>query len=289
MTQLTSTTYDSPVGTLTLVASEEGLRAVIWPDGRLDRVGLAGETLTPGDAPVLDATARQLDEYFAGTRTAFDLTLDLQGTPFQLAAWQALAAIPYGETRTYGQQADRIGRPTAVRAIGAANGRNPVSIVLPCHRVIGSNGSLTGFGGGLAVKERLLALERDQLSFCLLNERDDRFSPPGFRTDCHMHVRGQAEALASGSFMPGRALRRRNKLPRRKLRRRLGPGGTAAPERESLALLPSGPDAVRTLSVRGTRPVNTSCADPIPMKPSLGRRSVPLERISGSGNRCLPT
>ncbi len=137
MTHLISTTYDSPVGTLTLVASDEGLRAVIWPDGRLDRVGLAGEALTPGDTPVLDATAGQLDEYFAGTRTAFDLPLDLQGTPFQLAAWQALAAIPYGETRTYGEQADRIGRPTAVRAIGAANGRNPVSIVLPCHRVIG--------------------------------------------------------------------------------------------------------------------------------------------------------
>ena len=137
MTHLISTTYESPVGTLTLVAGDEGLRAVIWPDGRLDRVGLAGETLTPGDAPVLDATAGQLDEYFAGTRTAFDLPLDLHGTPFQLAAWQALAGIPYGETRTYGEQADRIGRPTAVRAIGAANGRNPVSIVLPCHRVIG--------------------------------------------------------------------------------------------------------------------------------------------------------
>src|SRR3954454_10936071 len=98
MTQLTSTTYDSPVGPLTLVASDEGLRAVIWPDGRLDRVGLAGETLTPGDAPVLDETAGQLDEYFAGKRTSFDLPLDLQGTPFQLAAWQALAAIPYAET-----------------------------------------------------------------------------------------------------------------------------------------------------------------------------------------------
>ena len=104
MTHLISTTYDSPVGTLTLVASDEGLRAVIWPDGRLDRVGLAGETLTPGDTPVLDATAGQLDEYFAGTRTEFDLPLDLQGTPFQLAAWQALAAIPYGETRTYGSR-----------------------------------------------------------------------------------------------------------------------------------------------------------------------------------------
>ena len=161
MTHLISTSYESPVGTLTLVAGDEGLRAVIWPDGRLDRVGLAGETLTPGDAPVLDATAAQLDEYFAGTRTTFDLPLDLHGTPFQLAAWQALAGIPYGETRTYGEQADRIGRPTAVRAIGAANGRNPVSIVLPCHRVIGSNGSLVGFGGGLEVKAALLELERE--------------------------------------------------------------------------------------------------------------------------------
>ena len=111
MTQLASTSYESPVGTLTLVAGDGGLRAVIWPDGRLDRVGLAGGELTPGDAPVLDATAAQLDEYFAGTRTTFDLPLDLHGTPFQLAAWQALAGIPYGETRTYGEQADRIGRP----------------------------------------------------------------------------------------------------------------------------------------------------------------------------------
>jgi len=164
MTQLTSTSNESPVGTLTLVAGDGGLRAVIWPDGRLDRVGLAGGELTPGDAPVLDATAAQLDEYFAGTRTTFDLPLDLHGTPFQLAAWQALAGIPYGETRTYGEQADRIGRPSAVRAIGAANGRNPVSIVLPCHRVIGSNGSLVGFGGGLEVKAALLELERETLA-----------------------------------------------------------------------------------------------------------------------------
>jgi methylated-DNA-[protein]-cysteine S-methyltransferase len=160
MTHLISSTYESPVGMLKLVAGEEGLRAVIWPDGRLDRVGLAGETLTPGDAPVLDATARELDEYFAGTRTTFDVPLDLHGTSFQLGAWRALAEIPYGETRTYGQQASRIGRPAAVRAIGAANGRNPVSIVLPCHRVIGSNGSLVGFGGGLEVKAALLTLER---------------------------------------------------------------------------------------------------------------------------------
>ena len=162
MTELISTTYDSPVGVLTLVGGDSGLRAVIWPDGRLDRVGLAGAVLTPGVSPVLGTTADQLDEYFAGTRTSFDIPLDLHGTPFQLAAWQALAGIPYGETRTYGEQADAIGRPTAVRAIGAANGRNPVSIVLPCHRVIGSNGSLTGFGGGLEVKATLLELERER-------------------------------------------------------------------------------------------------------------------------------
>jgi len=159
MTQLTSRTYESPVGILTLVAGERGLRAVIWPHGRLDRVGMAGKTLTPGEAPVLDLTAGQLAEYFAGARTTFDVPLDLHGTPFQLAAWRALAEIPYGETRTYAEQADRIGRPAAVRAIGAANGRNPVSIVLPCHRVIGSDGSLTGFGGGLDVKASLLELE----------------------------------------------------------------------------------------------------------------------------------
>ena len=160
MTRLVSTTYESPVGALTLVAGEDGLRAVIWPHGRLDRVGLAGETLTAGAAPVLDATAAQLDQYFAGVRATFDIPLDLHGTPFQLAAWRALAEIPYGETRTYAEQANRIGRPAAGRAVGAANGRNPLSIVLPCHRVIGSNGSLTGFGGGLEAKATLLAHER---------------------------------------------------------------------------------------------------------------------------------
>jgi methylated-DNA-[protein]-cysteine S-methyltransferase len=164
MTYLISTTYESPVGMLKLVAGDGGLRAVIWPGGRLDRVGLTAEIITTGHAPVLDAAAGQLDEYFAGTRTTFEIPLDLQGTSFQLAAWRALAAIPYGETRTYGQQADRIGRPAAVRAIGAANGRNPVSIVLPCHRVVGSNGSLVGFGGGLEVKAALLDLERETLA-----------------------------------------------------------------------------------------------------------------------------
>lgn len=160
MTPLTSTTYDSPVGTLTLVGGPVGLRAVLWSDDRAARAGLRRTALVPGAAPALAATARQLDEYFAGTRTTFDLPLDLQGTPFQLAAWRALAAIPYGETRTYAQQAAAIGTPAAVRAVGAANGRNPLSIVLPCHRVVGSDGGLRGFGGGLEAKEWLLRFER---------------------------------------------------------------------------------------------------------------------------------
>ena len=160
MTPLPSITYDSPVGALTLVAGDGGLRAVVWPGVMLDRVGLAGATLTLGNAPVLRAAAGQLDEYFAGTRTTFDLPLDLHGTAFQLAAWRALADIPYGETRTYAEQAARVGRPAAVRAVGAANGRNPLSIVLPCHRVVGSGGALRGFAGGLGVKAALLELEQ---------------------------------------------------------------------------------------------------------------------------------
>ena len=159
MTTLTSTPYDSPVGTLTLVGGSAGLRAVLWSGDRAARAGLGRIALVHGETPALADAARQLDEYFAGTRTAFDLPLELQGTPFQLAAWQALAEIPYGETRTYAQQAAVIGRPTAVRAVGAANGRNPLSIVLPCHRVVGSDGGLRGFGGGLEVKEWLLAFE----------------------------------------------------------------------------------------------------------------------------------
>lgn len=154
-------TYVSPLGPLTLVASDAGLRAVLWSGDDPARAGLArplpdGEA---GAAPVLAVAARQLDAYFAGSLTSFDLPLDLHGTPFQLQAWLALADIPYGETRTYAEQAARLGRPAAFRAVGAANGRNPLSIVLPCHRVIGSDGSLTGFAGGLDAKRWLLAHE----------------------------------------------------------------------------------------------------------------------------------
>jgi methylated-DNA-[protein]-cysteine S-methyltransferase len=159
-TSLASRSCVSPFGPLTIVGSRLGLRAVLWPDDRPARAGLADIPSDCGALGVLDETADQLDEYFAGRRASFDLPLDLRGTAFQLAAWRALAEIPYGETRSYAAQATRIGRPSAVRAVGTANGRNPVSIVLPCHRVVGSDGALHGFAGGLEAKAALLALEQ---------------------------------------------------------------------------------------------------------------------------------
>lgn len=164
MTTMQTTTlrvHASPLGPLTLVASDAGLRAVLWSGDDPAQAGLAGPPAAgeTGPSPVLTETARQLDAYFAGSLRSFDLPLDLHGTPFQQQAWLALADIPYGETRTYAEQAARLGRPAAFRAVGAANGRNPLSIVLPCHRVIGSDGSLTGFAGGLAAKRWLLAHE----------------------------------------------------------------------------------------------------------------------------------
>jgi len=151
-------TVQSPVGRLTLVATGEGLAAILWENDRPRRVRLNIET-EQEDHPVLVETERQLEEYFAGRRQRFALKLDLSGTPFQRQVWNALLTIPFGETRSYGQIAQQIGSPGAARAVGAANGRNPVSIVAPCHRVVGSNGALTGFAGGLDVKARLLALE----------------------------------------------------------------------------------------------------------------------------------
>jgi methylated-DNA-[protein]-cysteine S-methyltransferase len=153
-----SKTMASPVGTLTLVASDKGLVAILWENDRPGRVRL---NIVKQDRkhPVLLETERQLKEYFAGTRKAFKLPLDFVGTDFQKKVWKALLAIPFGETRSYAQIARRVGKPTALRAVGAANGRNPISIIAPCHRVIGSNGKLTGFAGGLDAKARLLALE----------------------------------------------------------------------------------------------------------------------------------
>jgi methylated-DNA-[protein]-cysteine S-methyltransferase len=159
--QLTTRTVESPFGELTAVASDEGVRAILWPGDDPARAGLAESLLQAGTSDVLEEAAEQLADYFARCRIVFDLPLDLRGTPFQVAAWSALAEIPYGETRTYAEQAARLGRPAAVRAVGAANGRNPISIVLPCHRVVGSSGELRGFAGGLEVKRALLAFERE--------------------------------------------------------------------------------------------------------------------------------
>jgi len=151
-------TVSSPVGQLTLVASDDGLAAILWEHDRPGRVPLRIEA-EDQEHPVLVETERQLKEYFAGARKTFTVTLDVEGTAFQRKVWGALLTIPFGETRSYGQIAKQIGSPAAVRAVGAANGRNPVSIIAPCHRVIGSTGQLTGFAGGLDVKARLLALE----------------------------------------------------------------------------------------------------------------------------------
>jgi methylated-DNA-[protein]-cysteine S-methyltransferase len=161
---LHSTTHVTPVGMLTLVASDRGLRAVLWPKLSPQRAGISPRPHRNEAHPILRKTVQQLDEYFAGSRTSFDVPLDLEGTRFQLAAWRSLAEIPFGATTTYGQQAAALGIPTAARAVGAANGANPVCIVLPCHRVIGANGSLTGFGGGLPTKQWLLDHEAQVLS-----------------------------------------------------------------------------------------------------------------------------
>ena len=153
------TTLDSQFGELMLVATDLGLRALAWPGESAGRLALPEEMTACPAHPVLVTARLQLQEYLDGRRTEFDIPLDLRGTEFQKAAWLALNSIPYGETTTYGRQAARIGRPNAVRAIGAANGRNPISIILPCHRVIGVGGALTGYGGGIDTKRQLLAFE----------------------------------------------------------------------------------------------------------------------------------
>ena len=155
---LSTKTTPSPVGELTLVASDKGLVAILWENDSPDRVKL-GAVAESAEHPVLAAAETQLKQYFAGSRTAFDLPLDFRGTDFQKSVWAELLAIPFGETRSYGEIAAKLGRPKASRAVGAANGRNPISIVAPCHRVIGSTGKLTGFAGGLEAKDYLLKLE----------------------------------------------------------------------------------------------------------------------------------
>ena len=157
------TTMQSPVGELKLVASNTGLAGVLWENDKSWRVPHVQSAVEGKAHPVLVEAERQLHEYFAGTRKAFDLPLDFTGTDFNKKVWEALLTIPYGATRTYGQIATQIGKPDTARAVGVANAKNPISIVAPCHRVIGANGKLTGFAGGLEAKAYLLSLESDNL------------------------------------------------------------------------------------------------------------------------------
>ena len=149
----------SPVGPLKLVAGEEGLAAVLWAQDNPKRVRLPALYEAP-DHPVLGQAERELAEYFAGQRRVFSVALAFSGSEFQTRVWTLLLEIPFGETRSYGQLAAQLGDPKASRAVGAANGRNPISIIAPCHRVVGANGQLTGFAGGLDAKAALLRLEQ---------------------------------------------------------------------------------------------------------------------------------
>lgn len=160
MTTLQFRTMDSPVGTLTLAGT----------DGRLMHLRMVDQTYEPSrngwepDVAAFPDAVEQLDAYFAGELTEFELHLDLVGTAFQRKVWAALLTIPYGETRSYGEIARQIGSPGAFRAVGLANGHNPIGIIVPCHRVIGSNGSLTGYGGGIDRKRTLLEFEKSRVS-----------------------------------------------------------------------------------------------------------------------------
>ena len=161
MNQLFYTWYESAVGRLLLVGSHAGLNLVSFSSGK-HAVCVSPEWKE--DRAIFRSAITQLDEYFAGRRKTFDLALFPQGTAFQTQVWNALQTIPYGETISYKELALRIGKPKTIRAVGAANGANPIPIIIPCHRVIGHDGSLTGFGGGLPLKKRLLELESRQLA-----------------------------------------------------------------------------------------------------------------------------
>jgi methylated-DNA-[protein]-cysteine S-methyltransferase len=156
-TQTSYTLHPSPLGDILLARTEAGISHIVFQEGT---TAMEPEPTWIHDSAAFDDIIDQLDAYFAGELTEFDLPLAPNGTPFQLTVWQALETIPYGETISYGELANEIGRPTASRAVGAANGRNPLPIVIPCHRVIGQDGSLTGYGGGLRFKKALLALEK---------------------------------------------------------------------------------------------------------------------------------
>ena len=156
---LSYTEVNSPVGKLKLVANEKALVAILWEKEKLNRVRLP-EMVKDSKHPVLVETTKQLKEYFAGQREKFEIPLKPFGTEFQLAVWKELRKIPFGATKSYGELAQAIGKPKASRAVGAANGKNPISIIVPCHRVIGANGKLTGFAGGLKAKGILIKMEK---------------------------------------------------------------------------------------------------------------------------------
>jgi methylated-DNA-[protein]-cysteine S-methyltransferase len=151
------TTVDSPIGELLLVGDGHALRGLHMVEGR--RPVAPRDDWTPA-ADRFDHVRAELDEYFAGRRTAFEVPLAMKGTPFQRTVWHALLEIPYGETTSYGELARRVGQPGAARAVGLANGSNPIAVIVPCHRVVGANGKLTGYGGGMDRKRILLDLER---------------------------------------------------------------------------------------------------------------------------------
>jgi methylated-DNA-[protein]-cysteine S-methyltransferase len=154
------TSIQSPLGPLLLAGDGRGLRLISFSSSKR---AIHPQPSWTQDKTPFAKVIRQLQAYFSGELKDFDLPLAFEGTPFQLRVWQTLRAIPYGQTISYGQLAERIGQPKAVRAVGLANGSNPIPIIVPCHRVIGSNGNLTGYGGGLPIKEKLLALESRQL------------------------------------------------------------------------------------------------------------------------------
>lgn len=179
---------DSPVGKLKLVASHDRLAAILWENDNPNRVKLGALVEDCAD-PVLVEAERQLTDYFYGKRKSFSLKLGLVGTKFQNEVWQALLAIPFGETRSYGQLASQLGNPRASRAVGAAIGKNPISIIVPCHRAIGASGQLTGFAGGLMTKAKLLELEGSYAASAA--RRDQRASRrPRARSRAHFARRG---------------------------------------------------------------------------------------------------
>lgn len=163
MPEIYYTQIESPLGPLLLAADESGVREIRFVNGRIPQKPESDWIRNDHDQS-LPELAEQLNAYFSGKLEKFELVLSPQGTSFQRSVWNKLCDIPYGETTSYGEIARRIGNPQASRAVGLANGSNPIPIVIPCHRVIGSNGKLTGYGGGISIKEKLLALERRQLT-----------------------------------------------------------------------------------------------------------------------------